>query len=168
MELPVSGEDRRKITYTIETKKLSCTYQAQYNWFFWRRRPRASPKFIIKNVNFEARPGEITAIAGPSGAGKTTLLEILAGKVRAAEVSGEVLVNGRPINVESFHRLSGYVTQDDALFPLLSVEETLLYSALLRLPHGKSAAYQRVKVLMKELGLDHIAASRSVIYIFAY
>ncbi|KAL8512217.1 hypothetical protein ACS0TY_018610 [Phlomoides rotata] len=147
-----------RTSYTIQTKNLSCTHRTPYNWAL--RPCKISPRFIIQNVNFEARPGEITAIAGPSGAGKTTLLEILAGKVRATEVSGEVLVNGRPINAESFHRLSGYVTQDDALFPVLTVEETLTYSALLRLPDAKSVAYHRVKVLMKELGLDHIAASR--------
>lgn len=119
-----------------------------------------SPRFIIKNVNLEARPGEITAVAGPSGAGKTTLLEILAGKIPSRKVSGEVLVNGSPVNSENFGRLSGYVTQDDALFPLLTVEETLMYSALLRLPIGRKEARERVALLMKDLGLDHISASR--------
>ncbi|KAI3457385.1 hypothetical protein Pfo_014048 [Paulownia fortunei] len=158
---PVSGD--RRMFYTIETKNLSYTYQSPYDEFTWLlccRSPKISPRFIIKNVNVEARPGEITAIAGPSGAGKTTLLEILAGKTPPRKVSGQVLVNGHPINAETFRRLSGYVTQDDALFPLLTVEETLTYSALLRLPDGKSVAYQRVKLLMKELGLDHIAGSR--------
>lgn len=161
MKAPVSGD--RRISYTIETKNLSCTYQSPYDefsWLFYCRSPKISPRFIIKNVNFEAKPGEITAIAGPSGAGKTTLLEVLAGKIPPRKVSGQVLVNGHPIHAESFRRLSGHVTQDDALFPLLTVEETLTYSALLRLPDGKRVACQRVKLLMKELGLDHIAGSR--------
>lgn len=119
-----------------------------------------SQKFIIKNVNLEARPGQVTAIAGPSGAGKTTLLEILAGKISLTKVTGQVLVNNHPMKAESFRRLSGYVSQEDALFPLLTVEETLTYSALLRLSGSKTDASHRVQVLMKELGLDHIADSR--------
>lgn len=166
MELPVRSpvsDDRRKC-YTIETKNLSCSHQTpcdKFSWFFiCRRRKIVSPRFIIKNVNLEAKPGEITAVAGPSGAGKTTLLEILAGKIPSRKVSGEVLVNGNPVDSESFGRLSGYVTQDDALFPLLTVEETLMYSALLRLPVGRKEARERVALLMKDLGLDHISASR--------
>ncbi|XP_057766433.1 ABC transporter G family member 10-like [Salvia miltiorrhiza] len=143
MELPISGH--RRTSYTIQANNLSCAHHQ---------------RFIIQNVSLEARPGEITAVAGPSGAGKTTLLEILAGAIPSGKVSGEVLVNGNPMDSERFGRLSGYVTQDDALFPLLTVEETLTYSALLRLPAGKREARQRVKLLMKDLGLDHISASR--------
>ncbi|KAH6780888.1 ABC-2 type transporter family protein [Perilla frutescens var. hirtella] len=153
---PVSGD--RSTSYTIQTKNLSCTYQRPYGEF--RPKNIIPPRFIIRNVSLEANPGEITAIAGPSGAGKTTLLEILAGKIPSRNVSGEVLINGDPINCESFRRLSGYVTQDDALFPLLTVEETLMYSALLLLRATKRVARERVKLLMRDLGLDHIAGSR--------
>ncbi|KAK6157333.1 hypothetical protein DH2020_011581 [Rehmannia glutinosa] len=166
MELPVKAPvPDRRAAYTIETKNLSYTHKSPYDEFSWLfshcMSPRRPIKHIIKNVNLEAKPGEITAIAGPSGAGKTTLLEILAGKIPPRKVhSGQVLINGSPINPEIFRRLSGYVTQDDALFPLLTVEETLTYSALLRLPNGKKTAHQRVKLLMNELGLDHISGSR--------
>ncbi|KAG8386402.1 hypothetical protein BUALT_Bualt03G0145100 [Buddleja alternifolia] len=163
MELPIKspGSGNQKTSYRIETKNLSYTFHEQFSWLFHCRSKQTPPKFIIKNVNLQANPGEITAIAGPSGAGKTTLLEILAGKIPPKEVSGQVLVNNQPItNTQIFRRLSGYVTQDDALFPLLTVEETLTYSALLRLPNGKKLASQRVKLLMKTLGLDHISGSR--------
>ncbi|KAL7087562.1 hypothetical protein ACP275_13G074900 [Erythranthe tilingii] len=158
----ISGD--RKIPYTIETKNLTYTCEIpcdEFSWLFCST-PKTSPeKTIIKNVNLEAKPGEITAIAGPSGAGKTTLLEILAGKIPPRKFSGQVLANGNPINPRNIPRLSGYITQDHALFPLLTVQETLTYSALLRLPAGsRRATYQKVKKLMKELGLDHIASSR--------
>ncbi|GFP79617.1 ABC transporter g family member 10 [Phtheirospermum japonicum] len=164
MELPVQAP----VSYTIETNNLSYTHnQTPYDeftscLFSYCRTPKISSlKYIIKNVNLEAKPGEITAVAGPSGAGKTTLLEILAGKISPKSFSGHVLVNNKPINPDVFRRLSGYVTQDDALFPHLTVEETLTYSALLRLPGGtRSLARHRVKLLMKELGLEHIAGSR--------
>ncbi|XP_039026555.1 ABC transporter G family member 10-like [Hibiscus syriacus] len=168
MELPVKSPvyGRRKPPYRLETRnlsyKLSTPFEDYFRWIFCSGRNRDRPaKFILKGVDCEARPGQITAIAGPSGAGKTTLLEILAGKIPPCEVSsGEVLVNGKPIDVKHFRRVSGYVTQDDALFPLLTVEETLRYSALLRLPGGRKEAGSRVKGLLKELGLEHVASSR--------
>lgn len=166
MELPVTGpvSDGRRIPYTLETKnlcyKLLCGRFDDLAWKCCCGPPKRAPKFILRNVNCEARPGEITAIAGPSGAGKTTLLEILAGKIVPRRVSGQVLVNDWPMDAKRFRRISGYVTQDDALFPLLTVEETLMYSALLRLRCGRKEAAIRVKELMKELSLDHVASSR--------
>lgn len=80
-------------------------------------------RYVLKNVNCEAKPGELTAIAGSSGAGKTTLLEILAGVIVPSRVIGHHdLVNGQPRNAAHFLRVSCYVTQDEALFPLLTVQ----------------------------------------------
>lgn len=167
MELPVTTPDsdgQKRGSYTIETRNLSyvlpSTLYDELSWIFCCKNPKRPQKFIIKDVNCEARPGEITAIAGPSGAGKTTLLEILAGKISPTRVTGQVLVNGYPVNAKCFRRLSGYVTQEDALFPLLTVEETLMYSALLRLQGGKKEAANRVGVLIKELGLEEVAGAR--------
>uniref|UniRef100_A0A2N9EXU5 ABC transporter domain-containing protein n=1 Tax=Fagus sylvatica TaxID=28930 RepID=A0A2N9EXU5_FAGSY len=90
MELPVSSGKR--IPYRIETKNVSyklCGLFDELNWVCFET-PKRAPKFILSDVNCEARPGEITAIAGPSGAGKTTLLEILAGKISPRNVSGQV------------------------------------------------------------------------------
>ncbi|XP_028795485.1 ABC transporter G family member 10-like [Neltuma alba] len=153
----------RKTPFRIETKNLSCRLRSQLDEFrslFFGSSPRSSAKLILKDVNCEAKPGELTVIAGPSGAGKTTLLEILAGRVSLCEVSGQVLVNHRPMDLKQFRRTCGYVTQEDTLFPSLTVRETLMYSALLRLPGGRKVAAARVAGLMKELGLDHIADSR--------
>ncbi|KAK1582094.1 hypothetical protein Q3G72_011781 [Acer saccharum] len=162
MELPVKAPvpgSQKASPCRLQAKNLSyklCSKFDEFNWFC----AKTSPKLILKDVNCEAKPGEITAIAGPSGAGKTTLLEILAGKISLTKVSGQVLVNDRPMDAQRFRRFSGYVTQDDALFPLLTVQETLLYSALLRLPGGRKEAATRVRGLLKELGLDHVANSR--------
>lgn len=116
--------------------------------------------YILKNITCEAKAGEISAIAGPSGAGKTTLLEILAGMIPSKRVTSHVLVNDQPMNAKKFRRVSGYVTQDEALFPHLTVEETLMYSALLRMHGGVEKAISRVKELLKELGLEHVANAR--------
>ncbi|KAL3508750.1 hypothetical protein ACH5RR_028151 [Cinchona calisaya] len=164
MELPTWAPNYgcRRASYIIEAKNLSYTLHSPYDElrFLCCKNSKRVPKAILKDVNCEARPGEITAIAGPSGAGKTTLLEILGGVISPRKVSGQVFVNGQPIHAKTFRRISGYVSQDDTLFPLLTLEETLMYSALLRLSGGKKEAISRVQVLIKELGLDHVAGSR--------
>ncbi|CAO2833348.1 unnamed protein product [Amaranthus hypochondriacus] len=164
MDLPVTTQDpggRNNISYKIETLNLSYKLYTSTDYSLNCFRDEKSSRLILRDVNFEATPGEITAIAGPSGAGKTTLLDILAGKILLKNVcSGQVLINSCPVEPALFRRVSGHVTQDDVLFPLLTVEETLVYSALLRLPGGRKAAVHRVRQLMTELGLDQVAKSR--------
>ncbi|XP_076931807.1 ABC transporter G family member 10-like [Bidens hawaiensis] len=160
---PVSGVDR-KTSYKIETKNLayksSNLYDDLKEGFLQNYFKKKPTKFILNDVSCEAHPGCLTAVAGPSGAGKTTLLDILAGNLSSGKVSGHVLINSHPIDTKRFRRLAGYVTQDDALFPSLTVEETLMYSALLRLRCTRKEAADRVKILLNELGLDHVSSSR--------
>ncbi|OMO98863.1 ABC transporter-like protein [Corchorus capsularis] len=158
-ETPESGDD--KMQYTIKTQKLSYWLSQpvdDFSWFFWKN-ARASRK-ILKNVNCVAKPGEMMAIVGPSGAGKSTLLDVLAGMIPMSKLSGNVLVNNQPMDPRHFRRVSGYVTQGEVLFPLLTVEETLMYSARLRLRDGHDKAAARVKELLVELGLQHVANVR--------
>ncbi|WOG97264.1 hypothetical protein DCAR_0416604 [Daucus carota subsp. sativus] len=119
-----------------------------------------NPSFrhVLKDVTCRAKPWEILAIVGPSGAGKSSLLEILAGKLNPQ--SGSIFVNQKPVEKARFKKLSGYVTQKDILFPLLTVEETLMFSAKLRLRLPESELRSRVKSLIQELGLCHVAGSR--------
>ncbi|PPS12180.1 hypothetical protein GOBAR_AA08464 [Gossypium barbadense] len=113
---------------------------------------------VLKDVNCKAKPWGILAIVGPSGAGKSSLLEILAGKFTPQ--SGSILVNQSPIDKAQFRKISGYVTQADNLFPLLTVEETLMFSAKLRLRLPQAQLSSRVKSLILELGLEHVAMAR--------
>ncbi|PIA47517.1 hypothetical protein AQUCO_01400271v1 [Aquilegia coerulea] len=117
-----------------------------------------STRQVLKDVNCIAKPWEILAIVGPSGAGKSSLLEILAGRLTPQKSS--IFVNGKPIEKPHFKKISGYVTQKDTLFPLLTVEETLMFSAKLRLKLPQSQLCSNVKSLIQELGLDHVASSR--------
>ncbi|OIV92446.1 hypothetical protein TanjilG_02209 [Lupinus angustifolius] len=144
----------------IRDRELIIQILDEYKSLCFGSNPRRGSKYILKDVNCEARPGEVTAIAGSSGAGKTTLLEVLAGRISLCKVSGQVLVNHRPMVADRFRRASGFVTQEDALFPSLTVRETLMYSAMLRLPGVRKVAATRVSELIKELGLDHIADLR--------
>lgn len=165
MELPIKALDCRdtNIHYTIKALNLSYWLSRRlddFRWFLWKE--ATARKCILRNVNCEARPGEILAIAVPSGAGKTTLLEVLAGMIPLSRLAGNVLVNNEAMDPGHFRRVSGYVTQDQLLFPLLTVEETLMYSARLRLHDGQqhNKAAVRVKLLLKELGLEEVANVR--------
>jgi ATP-binding cassette subfamily G (WHITE) protein 2 len=91
-------------------------------------------KQLLSSMSGEAFPGEILAVMGTSGAGKTTLLDVLAGRLHNGKLKGIVTVNGNLIDKTSFRKKSGYVMQNDALFPLLTVRETMLFAAYLRLP----------------------------------
>ncbi|KAK8586766.1 hypothetical protein V6N13_085790 [Hibiscus sabdariffa] len=164
MELPLkapASSGDMKTQYEIKAKKLSYWLSRRvddFSWCLWKE--AAASKCVLKNVNCEARPGEILAIAGPSGAGKTTLLEALAGMIPPARLSGNVLVNNKAMDPGHFRRVSGYVAQDEFLFPVLTVEETLMYSARLRLHDEHNRVVIRVKELLQELGLELVANVR--------
>ncbi|XP_008791250.2 ABC transporter G family member 10 [Phoenix dactylifera] len=166
MELPVKSPKHggRRPRYRVETKSVSYNLPGSppnLHRQCYGLDSSSTSRVILKNVSCEAPPGELVAIVGPSGAGKTTLLSILAGMIHPSRVSGEILVNGRQMDVSRFRRVSGYVTQDDALFPLLTVEECLTYSARLRLQATGGESSVRVRELIGELGLAHVARSRA-------
>ncbi|KAF7981305.1 hypothetical protein HWV62_34233 [Athelia sp. TMB] len=117
---------------------------------------------ILDNISGRVRPGQVLAIMGASGAGKSTFLDILARKAKRGAVSGETLVNGRVVADEMFKNVSGYVDQEDTLMATLTVYETVLYSALLRLPREMSIEAKKFRTLetMQELGILGIKDSR--------
>jgi molybdate transport system ATP-binding protein len=83
------------------------------------------------DVSFEA-VSRATALLGASGAGKTTVLELIAGLRKPAR--GSIVLNGRIVegngrSIPTRKRRIGYVPQDDALFPHLSVRGNILYGA---------------------------------------
>ncbi|KAI0380351.1 hypothetical protein F5Y04DRAFT_103952 [Hypomontagnella monticulosa] len=118
-------------------------------------------KAILSDIKGIAHPGEITAIMGASGAGKTSFLDILARKNKRGHASGEFFVNGEKVTDTEFKSVVGFVDQEDTMLPTLTVHETILTSALLRLPRGmgRAAKEQRVYEVEKQLGIYHIRDS---------
>ncbi|KAG9126541.1 hypothetical protein FRC07_003040, partial [Ceratobasidium sp. 392] len=117
---------------------------------------------ILSDICGGAQPGQILAIMGASGAGKSTLLDLLARKPKRGAVGGVTLVNGNDVSDDIFRGLVGFVDQEDTLMGTLTVYETVLYSALLRLPREMSLAAKKYRTLetIHELGLDAIKDSR--------
>lgn len=118
-------------------------------------------KQILSGVKGIARPGEVFAIMGASGAGKTTFLDILARKNKVGLVEGDFYVNGEKVSDSEYKNVVGFVNQEDTMLPTLTVHETILTSALLRLPRdmGRAAKEQRVYEVEKQLGISSIKDS---------
>ncbi|CAI5999526.1 unnamed protein product [Closterium sp. NIES-65] len=120
--------------------------------------PHAPADFLplLVGVSAVARPGQVVAVAGPSGAGKSTLLDCIGGRIQGGRLRGSILVNGQTMSAGELRRISGYVQQDDALFPHLTPRESLLFSAHLRLPSSLPLADKvaRVDALLATLGLQ--------------
>lgn len=108
---------------------------------------------VLSGVSGVVRPGELLAMLGPSGSGKTTLLTALGGRL-PGKTSGSITYNGQPFS-SSVKRKIGFVTQDDVLYPHLTVLETLTYAAMLRLPKNLTheEKVEQAELIIIELGL---------------
>ncbi|KAL2584063.1 hypothetical protein AAZV13_14G108900 [Glycine max] len=99
---------------------------------------------LLKGVSGVFRPGVLTALMGVSGAGKTTLMDVLAGRKTGGYIEGSITISGYPKRQETFARISGYCEQFDIHSPNVTVYESLLYSAWLRLPREVDRATRKM------------------------
>lgn len=88
---------------------------------------------LLRGITGACRPGVLTALVGVSGAGKTTLMDVLAGRKTGGYIEGDIRINGYPKKQETFARIAGYCEQVDIHSPQVTVRESLIYSAWLRL-----------------------------------
>ncbi|KAM3752302.1 hypothetical protein ACB098_03G007300 [Castanea mollissima] len=88
---------------------------------------------ILSDITGALKPGVLTALMGVSGAGKTTLLDVLAGRKTSGYIEGHIKIGGYPKVQETFARVSGYCEQTDIHSPQITVEESVIFSAWLRL-----------------------------------
>ena len=105
------------------------------------------------DVSLEVTEGQILALVGPSGCGKTTLLRIIAGL--ESPDAGTIEVDGRPVTshgifVQPEYRSVGFVFQDYALFPHMSVASNIAYG----LPRNAANREQRVDEMLELVGLS--------------
>ena len=109
---------------------------------------------VVADLSLAAEKGEFLSILGPSGCGKTTTLRMIAGFVVPS--AGAIRVAGRAIQDTPPHRRNiGYVFQNYALFPHLTVRENVAFG--LRMRHvGKAAQRDRAAKALDLVGLGHL------------
>lgn len=83
----------------------------------------SSVQTVLKDLSFSVREGQFVTLLGPSGCGKTTLLTIIAGFQAAS--GGRILINGQQVTRPGPDR--GFVFQNYALFPWMTVRDNILY-----------------------------------------
>ncbi len=119
---------------------------------------------VLRGVTLSVDPGSTTAIVGPSGSGKTTLLRLIAGFERPD--AGSVTLGGRVLAgagdwVPAHHRAVGYVAQDGALFPHLTVGQNVAFGIDRgTLSGGRRGLESRVAELLEMVSLDREMAAR--------
>jgi iron(III) transport system ATP-binding protein len=108
---------------------------------------------VLDGIDLHVSSGSLTVILGPSGCGKTTLLRLIAGFERpdrgTIAIDGQMVCDAR-LYLPPERRRIGYVAQEGALFPHLSVAENIGFS----LPRRERRGSGRVAELLELVGLD--------------
>jgi molybdate transport system ATP-binding protein len=154
--MPIPAEPRPAETRPGEIRAANPTLSAHIRKSF-----SATERPFSLDVDFSAVPG-FTILFGPSGSGKTTLLDCVAGL--AVPDAGRIVVGervlfdaGSRVSVPVAKRGVGYVLQDLALFPHLTVEQNTEYG-LVHLP--RSARRKRAATMLQEFHIEHLGQQR--------
>eukprot|EP00400_MALV-I_sp_L67-5_P000340 gene340-717_t len=129
---------------SIAVKDLQVVYQAADNDIH-----------ALKGVSFSVKQGELMALMGGSGSGKTTTLHAILNKIPESVTGGEVYYNGYNWKT-SMRQYVGFVEQDDIIIPSLTLRQSLMYTAQLRVVN-ESLHVTKVNNLLTDLQLDDCA-----------
>ena len=113
-------------------------------------------RLILDDLSFSLAEGQIAALLGPSGCGKTTLLRSIAGLIQPSDGTirfGKQLVSLSSLVMPSHKRKIGYVPQEGALFPHLSVADNISFG-LDRSVFTKDQIRQTTKEMLNLIGLQ--------------
>lgn len=123
--------------YAIEVKNMRVGYGKGY---------------VLQNINFFCKKGEILGVVGVSGAGKTTLLRVLLGML---PFEGEVRVGGRPVKrAEDLRRAIGYVPQleeRNLYYQFSAIDNILTFASMYGIPRDR--ALEKAKHYLSLLGI---------------
>ncbi len=128
---------------------MSTELEVQNLWHEFK--PNKNNNWVLKDINFSLRAGELVGLLGPSGCGKTTFLRLIAGFEKPKR--GLIKKNGHLISDNNFllspeRRKLGMVFQDYALFPHLNVWENVCFGT-----NKKEQSIKRAKWLLNLLDI---------------
>jgi iron(III) transport system ATP-binding protein len=147
---------------TTEDRPLAAATRGLRIRDLWKRFGRTD---VLKGIDLDVDKGELITVLGPSGSGKTTLLRLLCGFERAdggrIELGNRLVSDGGARHLPPEKRGIGYVAQEGALFPHLSVQENLLFG----LPRQfrktrRQEKARRAATLLELVGLPSAYAAR--------
>jgi ABC-type multidrug transport system ATPase subunit len=111
----VSDPEKAAVKEAQAQERSVGAIEPQKSIFTWRDvhydvKIKDETRTLLDNVSGWVKPGTLTALMGVSGAGKTTLLDVLAQRTTMGVITGDMFVNGKPLDA-SFQRSTGYVQQ---------------------------------------------------------
>lgn len=117
---------------------------------------------VVKGVDIVIKRKEIVGLLGPNGAGKTTTFYMIVGVIPPN--TGSIIFDNNDITTLPIHERArfgiGYLSQEPSIFRKLSVEENIM-SILETLPINRSERRHRLKALLGELGIAHLAKNKA-------
>src|SRR5699024_5760788 len=114
----------------------------------------------IKDLNLQINDGDFFVLVGPSGSGKTTTLKMINRLIK--QTSGDILIDGENIenlNLQEMRLNMGYVLQNIALFPNMTIEENIAIQPE-SLKWTKERRHKVVMDLLDKVGLPKEYAKR--------
>jgi len=133
--------------HLLEIKELSKSYDGRE---------------VVKGVDILVKRGEIVGLLGPNGAGKTTTFYMVVGIIPPNR--GKIIFDNNDITALPIHERArfgiAYLSQEASVFRKLSVEENIM-SILETLPIGKFERGRRLRILLDELNIAHLAKNKA-------
>ena len=119
---------------------------------------------VVDSVSLNVESRRVIGLLGPNGAGKTTTFYMTVGMVRPD--AGRVVLNGQDITEFPMYQRArkgvGYLPQETSIFRKLTVRQNIM-AILETMSISKSEQYDRTDMLLEELGIKHLAASKAVV-----
>ncbi len=114
--------------------------------------------WVLQDITFSVKKGEFVTVVGPSGSGKSTLLKNIAGILQP--LKGRIILENQDITRDPLEQRNvGYVPQNQALFPHLTVKENIEFGLKAR-KWSKERREKRVKKLAELGGLTNLLSRR--------
>jgi len=117
---------------------------------------------VVRGVDILVKRGEIVGLLGPNGAGKTTTFYMVVGVIPPNK--GKIIFDNNDITSLPIHERArfgiGYLSQEASIFRKLTVEENIM-AILETLPIGKPERKRRLKALLEELNISHLAKNKA-------